>query len=313
MNLILIKTSERSHADTDGAIDLPPTDDRAKHIIQHLQKTTGDEVSIGLIDPHTDGCKCKAVVYIIQNNGGVKLVPKLDTIIKSISPPSLPQITLILAVPFPARLKYLWPVMSSFVDVTRIVIVKAELSNPEFIQSKALQPSIYEPMIEKGMSQGVRTRPIKVDVCIQENEPISKALFDKLGLVNDVDDGSTARVFLDCGDEDETPSPIRDVIMEQLGSSTRSDNSPSPTAIVAIGPERDWTDKEAKMFVNECEFKSASLGSSILRVDTAVVACLGIVSAVLDEFRNKRQSRSSSSSSSSSSSENKRKREEDSR
>ena len=134
-----------------------------------------------------------------------------------------------------------------------------------------------------------------------------------MGLVNVDDDGSTARVFLDCGDEDETPSPIRDVIMEQLGSSTRSDNSPSPTAIVAIGPERGWTDKEAKMFVNECAFKSASLGSSILRVDTAVVACLGIVSAVLDEFRNKRQSRSSSSSSSSSSSENKRKREEDSR
>ena len=306
MNLILIKTSER-HADTDGAIDLPPNDDRAKHIIQHLHKITGDEVSIGLIDPHTNGHKCKAIVYIQQNNGGVKLVPKLDTIIKSISPPSLPQITLILAVPFPARLKYLWPVMSSFVDVTRIVIVKAELSNPEFIQSKALQPSIYEPMIEKGMSQGVRTRPIKVDVCIQENEPISKALFDKLGLVNVDDDGSTARVFLDCGDEDETPSPIRDVVMEQLGSSTRSNNSPSPTAIVAIGPERGWTNKEAKIFVNECEFKSASLGSSILRVDTAVVACLGIVSAALEEFCNKRQSSSSSNS------ENKRKREEDSR
>ena len=48
--------------------------------------------------------------------------------------------------------------------------------------------------------------------------------------------------------------------------------------------------------MNECGFKSASLGSSILRVDTAVVACLGIVSAVLDEFRNKRQRSSSSSS-----------------
>ena len=45
----------------------------------------------------------------------------------------------------------------------------------------------------------------------------------------------------------------------------------TPSATVAIGPERGWTDAEAKLFV-KAGFQSALLGPSILRVDTAVVA-----------------------------------------
>jgi RsmE family RNA methyltransferase len=57
----------------------------------------------------------------------------------------------------------------------------------------------------------------------------------------------------------------------------------TPKSIIAFGPERGWTDEEASIFVNECKFESVSLGSSILRVDTAVIAGIGIVSAALDE------------------------------
>jgi len=53
--------------------------------------------------------------------------------------------------------------------------------------------------------------------------------------------------------------------------------------VLAVGPERGWTDDEAKFFVEECGFRSATLGGSILRVDAAVVAGLGMVSAALDE------------------------------
>jgi len=280
MNLVLIKPEERS-TDT-GAVDLPPNDERTVHILSHLNKTTGDTVSVGFVDS-VEGCKCKAIV-LQRRNGGVRLVPKPKTIVRSSA--RLPRITLVLAVPFPARLKYLWPVIASFEAVTRIVIVRAELSNPEFCETRALKPSVYEPMIERGMSQGGRTRPIKVDVCL---EPISRDLFGRLGLLCDNginNDGKinkrdgTARIFLDCGDEYETPPPARDVILEQC----RKGNDDSiPSAIVAVGPERGWTEGEAKVFVNECGFDSAMLGSSILRVDTAVVSGLGIVSAALDE------------------------------
>lgn len=274
MNLILIKPAERS-TDT-GAVDLPPNDERTKHILCHLNKTTGDTVSVGFIDS-IGGCKCKAVV-LQRQNGGVRLVPKPNSIIPS---PRLPEITLVLAVPFPARLKYLWPVMTSFETVTRIVILRGKLSNPEFMLSKALQPSVYEAMIEKGMSQGGRTRPVKVDICL-EDESISKKMLERLGIVssNNNTDG-IARIFLDCGDEYATPPPARDVILEQCGKVGRGDTAPH--AIVAVGPERGWTDAESKIFVNECGFQSAMIGSSILRVDTAVVSGLGIVSAALEE------------------------------
>eukprot|EP00580_Thalassiosira_gravida_P015873 CAMPEP_0201657710 /NCGR_PEP_ID=MMETSP0494-20130426/858_1 /ASSEMBLY_ACC=CAM_ASM_000839 /TAXON_ID=420259 /ORGANISM="Thalassiosira gravida, Strain GMp14c1" /LENGTH=306 /DNA_ID=CAMNT_0048134597 /DNA_START=152 /DNA_END=1072 /DNA_ORIENTATION=- len=294
MNLILIKPNETSLTDT-GAVDLPPNDERTTHIIKHLNKKTGDTVSVGyIVDSSSSsgvGCKCKATV-LHRENGGVRLVPKPKTMIQS---PKEPEITLILAVPFPARLKYLWPVITSFSAVTRVVIVKGKLSNPEFCESKALQPSVYEPMIEKGMSQGGRTRPVKVDICL-EDDAISRKSFECLGLVRsnntsttntDTDDSSTARIFLDCGDEDKTPPSARNVVLEQIGKvNNNNNNNEFPSAIVAVGPERGWTDEEARIFVEECGFRSAMLGSSILRVDTAVVSGLGIVSAALDECQN---------------------------
>ncbi len=42
-------------------------------------------------------------------------------------PPDEPEITVILAVPFPMRIKALWPVISSFTAVTRIVVVKGKM------------------------------------------------------------------------------------------------------------------------------------------------------------------------------------------
>lgn len=271
MNLVLIKPSECT-TDT-GAVDLPADDDRTKHILGHLAKTTGDTVSVGFVNAD-GGSRCKAVV-LQRQNGGIRLVPKANTVVKS---PPLPEITLVLAVPFPARLNYLWAVVSSFVSVTRIVVVKGRLSNHEHAFSRKLKPDVYEPMVETGMSQGGRTRPVKVDVCTQEE--LSRELMERLGLARGggSDDDGVARVFLDCGDEQSTPPPARDVVLEQCGK-----DSECPRAIVAVGPERGWTDEEAKLFVNECGFRSAMIGSSIFRVDTAVVAGLGIVSAALDE------------------------------
>jgi len=271
MNLILIKEKEISNA---GVIDLQPTDERAKHVIQHLNKTTGDEVSIGCIQENKNGYKCKAQVTIQQNND-VQLIPKPNTIIQS---PIVPEITLILAVPFPARLKYLWPIISSFIGVTRVVIIKSALSNPEFELSKALQNCTYEPMIEKGMSQGSRTRPVKVDICL-DDESIPDTL-KRLGLIgsNKNNSDGVARILLDCGDENVTPPPVRDIIIKHCNS-----NIHNSSAVLAIGPERGWSEEEAKIFTNECGFEAASLGSSILRVDTAVISGLAICSATLDE------------------------------
>lgn len=290
MNLILIKQSEiQSTSSTASSqteeqhqvVLLTSKDERAKHIANHLNKKSGETVSIGIIGGH----KGKAIVQH-QNGGGIRLEIQVDTLFAT---PDEPEITLILAVPFPMRIKALWPVISSFSAVTRVVIVKGQLSNPEFNATKNLLPEVYTSLIEKGMMQGGRTRQVKVDVCVSDDDTVSKELLDKLGLLCKSDDNNVydgiARVFLDCGDETTMPTPARDVVIEHCG---RIASTAPPSAIIAVGPERGWTAEEAALFVNECGFESATLGNSILRVDTAVIASLGVVSAALDECHRER-------------------------
>lgn len=244
-------------------------DERAVHIQKHLRKISGDTVAIGIVG----GCKGKATIQL-NDAGTITLLLQDDTFTET---PNGPEITVILALPFPGRLKALWPVLASFCAVTRVVVVKGRLSNEEFCETSALQQKVYGPLIEKGMSQGVRTRPVDVDICVDEF--ISKELLNKSGVMKceSTQEDGIARLFLDCGDETTIPPPSREIVLKHCSQSC------NPKAIIAIGPERGWTDEEAKLFVDECGFESATLGSSILRVDTAAIASVGIISAALDE------------------------------
>ena len=334
MNLILVRESEAA-TETSDATDLSPEDSRTKHILTHLKKATGDTVSVGYIDDNNNTCKnsnnnndgytCKCIV-LQRQNGGIRLVRKPSTILHT--PSNLPCITVLLALPFPARLKYLWPVISSFCYVTRIVIIKSQLSDEEYTNSKALLPATYGPLIELGMSQGGRTRQVKVDIACTSNSngsseqkgrqtnQYTRLWMENMGLVhrattgvNSCDkrvvanDDTTIRIFLDCGDENSSsspPPPVRDVLIEQYKqiiqqrTQQRSDETTSnssgpmtPSVIRAVGPERGWTEDEAKFFTKVCGYQMATLGPSILRVDVAVIAGLGIVSSALDECQSK--------------------------
>lgn len=121
MNLILLKQSEIQSISSseEQFIHLSSKDERAKHIANHLNKKSGETVSIGIIGGH----KGKAIVQH-QNGGGIRLQIQSDTLFV---PSDEPEITVILAVPFPMRIKALWPVISSFTAVTRIVVVKGEM------------------------------------------------------------------------------------------------------------------------------------------------------------------------------------------
>ena len=150
MNLILLKQSEiqttsTSSSSGDGGddstkvetslfVNLPSKDERAKHITNHLHKKSGETVSIGIID-HQKG---KAIVHHYHHNNsnsgdnsmdgggggsGIRLEIQSETLV---TPSATPEITLVLAVPFPMRIKALWPVIASFTSVTRVVIIKGE-------------------------------------------------------------------------------------------------------------------------------------------------------------------------------------------
>jgi 16S rRNA (uracil1498-N3)-methyltransferase len=59
-------------------------------------------------------------------------------------------------------------------------------------------------------------------------------------------------------------------------------SAPGDNALFAIGPEGGWTDSEMHSF-REAHWISASLGSTILRAETAAIAAMAIVMSHLDD------------------------------
>lgn len=276
MNLILIKPEEL--VDNDGkknVITLDVQDARTKHILGHLRKSPGGQVLIGIIG----GGKGSAAVFP-NDDGSLKLEIEKGTLLQS--PESLdnrmPEVTVLLAICFPKRLKALWPMIASFGYVRRIIIVRGQLSDTDFCKSSTLRPDVYGPLIEEGMSQGGHTQPIQVDI-VTENVISRETLDQLLGASGYEHNDATAKVFLDC--EGAQLVPARDVV---VAAANKDNQHHSLSAIVAIGPERGWTEEEVTIFKHR-GFTASTLGlNNRFRVDTAVVAGLAIVSAALEEI-----------------------------
>lgn len=320
MNLILLRSNElkdttdiSTYEDCDGSspkrhkgaatkvvAHLLGTDARARHIAQHLRKRTGDRVSVGVIN----GPKGKAIVIVDdaksdatgdvedskKKKGGANVTLELtfDLDPSSNNQSTLPEMTLILAIPQPERLQKLWSVISQM-GVTRIILIRAKLSPyGTHCQSSKFTEESYRALIEEGMAQGAHTREVTVDV--EVDEVVSPDVLERLGLRRNANhDGDNnaaqhqARLFLDCGDASGmVVPPAREVVMEACTSFDANASSVPPSAVLAIGPERGWTEEESRLFQDEGGFRMASLGPSILRVDVAVVAGLAVVSAALD-------------------------------
>lgn len=319
MNLILLRSNElkdttgsSAHDDCAGSspkrhkgaatkvvAHLDGTDARARHIVQHLRKRTADRVSVGIIN----GPKGKAIVTVDDDTsestgelegsntkkGGASVTLELTFDPSGNNGQSAqPETTLVLAIPQPKRLQKLWSVISQM-GVTRIILIRAKLSPyGTHCKSSKFTEESYRALIEEGMAQGAHTREVRVDV--EVDEVVSPGVLERLGLrrnANGDGDGNTtqhqARLFLDCGDESGmVVPPAREVVMEACTSFDANASSVPPSAVLAIGPERGWTEEESRLFQDEGGFRMASLGPSILRVDVAVVAGLAVVSAALD-------------------------------
>ena len=286
MNLILFKRGEVYESeDGKSSIQLVDKDPRTKHIFGHLRKVDGDSVTIGIIG----GGQGKAIVRVSGGDNGKGLDIDDDVLLSLLNQDGdgeSSEIVLLLSLPFPKRLKALWPQITSM-GVTRICIIRGALSDPNYCKTSAISRDVYRPLVEEGMSQGCHTKEVTVNVDV--DEVVSQSVLDKLGLYKSAEQwysNGEAPVFLDCGDETIEPPPCRKVIIDQLSQIPEATSR--KCVVLAIGSERGWTENEAKLF-HDAGFRSASLGRSILRVDTAVIAGLGIVSATLDEFQCKTQ------------------------
>ena len=271
MNLILLDrlsiqircngdATENNDDSSSAEFVLASSDNRAKHIRNHLKKTKGDRIRIGLFP---NGPLGEAVITSIDSDAVHVSVD--DASLRP--PPDRPLIKILIGMPYPRVVKALWSVLASF-GVDEIIYGRAELTEADFLETSALTPKVYEPLLREGLSQGMDTRQPKVTIL-----PKDTFILDWLRKESAVKYTDCCKIFLHIQDGVPTPS-IRRCYQEHAKG--------QKGILLAIGPERGWTDKEAAAFV-QADFLCASLGEPILRTDTSAISAIALSRDVLLE------------------------------
>lgn len=235
MNLILIDPQEL----TGDRLTL--TDRRAEHIRKVLRSKTGDTIRIGLLDgPLGQG----RVVEITKQH-----VSLATSFLEEI-PPS-PPLDIILALPRPIMLKRVLAQAASL-GVARIYIINAGRVEKSYFHSALVREESFRESLLLGLEQAMDTRIPQISLHPRFRPFVEDAL-----------------------PEIAANTPLR-LVAHPEGKNTLATVVPLPLktrALLAIGPERGWSDFEIEKFVEQ-GFTPFSLGPRILRVDTAVPALM---------------------------------------
>jgi 16S rRNA (uracil1498-N3)-methyltransferase len=242
MNLILCETHE---VDADGVVTLAGA--RAAHVQGVLRAKCGDRVRVGVVD----GPRGQGEVLALDDSR-VVLRCELDA-----PAPAPPAVDLLLALPRPKVLRRLWAQLAAL-GVGRIVLTNASRVERHYFDTHVLEESSFRPLLIEGLQQAGDTRLPRVSIHRQ------------------------FRILIE--DELEALSSHRWRVVAHPGS----DRSPLTIAreprragvLLAIGPEGGWNAFELDLLKRH-GFEAISLGSRILRTDTACIALLALLHETL--------------------------------
>ena len=243
VNLLLLEPSELTDA---GTVAL--TGDRARHLLAVLKVTLGQTVRAGVVDGPFGACTVTAV-----DTGRVELA-----FVAGPTPP-VPRVDLLMALPRPKVLRRLWAQLAAL-GVGRVMLANAERVERNYFDTHLLDADVYRPLLIEGLQQARDTRvPV---VTVHRRFRV---------LVEDELDGLTdagIRLLAD-------PSGA-ETIAKATGNAGAGDR-----VLLAIGPEGGWNTFELDL-LGARGFQTVSMGPRTLRSDTATVALLALVHAVLD-------------------------------
>ena len=238
MNLILLTSEDRIES---GEVTLDGY--RADHIHTILKAKAGDTLRVGLVN----GPVGKAVIQEITGRL-VRLRLFLEDHL-----PERPRIDLLLALPRPIMLKKVLFHAASL-GCGRIFLVNAGQVEKSYFHSSLLREHAYYTYLYQGLEQAVHTYLPEVFI------------FTRF------------RVFV----EDELPFLAVDCPIRLLAHPETNENLwevmpltlEDERILLAVGPEGGWNAFEVKALIGR-GFRSFSMGSRILRVETAVAALFG--------------------------------------
>jgi 16S rRNA (uracil1498-N3)-methyltransferase len=245
MNIILFEKDERA----DNRVVL--NDHRAKHIVKVLHSEAGDSIRVGEIN----GAIGTGKVLAIQSK--YPFVVELSvTLSKRPAPP--PAIDLLLALPRPIMLKRILNQVTAL-GVGTIYLINANRVEKSFWDAGILTEAEYRPHLIHGLEQAVDTRLPKIHMYrhfrpfVEDSLPDLSIKYSSLVLAH--------------------PHSEQTLSHSLSGKDGK--------VLYAVGPEGGWVDFEVEKFLS-AGMRSFSIGSRILKVDTAVVSIHGRISQVLE-------------------------------
>ena len=245
--------------------------ERAEHVLNVLHGEVGQILKTGEID----GPIGTSVIEEIRGTGILPVHVGAETVISvrcsHTEESRRPWVDLILAPPRPRVMKRLLPQLATL-GVGRIFLVGAKKVEKDFWGATLLKPENYRPLLIDGLMQaGTSILPT-----LETRRNFRKFVTEELDALFP----SPTRIVAHPYGVSRPSSPI-----SRPSSPIPHPSSPIPhpsSLLLAIGPEGGWTDDEVAL-LEEHGFVRYSLGSRILRTDTATIALLAQLMQVYDQ------------------------------
>jgi len=235
MNIILFQPDEIDK-------NLSIHDPRAKHILEILKSSPGDNIKAGVVNK-------EYIQVILKNIGSSEL--ELGFLPSQRSPLPLYPLTMIIGTPRPPTARRLLKDLTTL-GVGTMTFTGTDLNEKSYLSCKLWKDNKYQEALIDGAQQGGSTLLPKVNRFYS----LKKSL------------------------EDLSPGGLRMLLeytpQAPLLSRYLQDKKKQP-AVIALGPERGWTERELEMLIH-AGFQKVILGERIIRTETAAVssACQSI-------------------------------------
>ena len=218
---------------------IPASDERARHILEVLKLKEGDTFRMGIIN-QSEG---DAVITSIKDDG----------VFFSYEPKTVPvmhPVTLLCAQVRPICMKRILREAVSL-GVKRIILCGSDTGEKSYLSSNLYKTDEYKEYLLDGAMQACHAG-------------MSEVLFTNTA------DGAIRMVNEHCSGSDLI------VLDNVVGSVPLSSAEIGPEAVIAIGPERGWSDRERRLF-SEAGYRPMLLGSRVLRTETACSAGVAVL------------------------------------
>jgi 16S rRNA U1498 N3-methylase RsmE len=257
MNSLLIYPDEVTN---EGLVIL--SGERARHAREDFH-----DVALGISVPAAirDGNRGRATYKSLASE-------RVELNFESTAPPlERTPATLIVAISRPQTIKKVIQA-GVFLGIRELFLVKTDLTEKSYLSSRELRSERIAGEVERALEQTCDSISPIIEVggalseLLRARREYKCAFFAHTG----------------CGFDEGVPG----LSVTQMRNDDDRCNKSSPDTnndtIIAIGPEKGWSDREIRLF-QECNFQPISLGERVLRVDAAVY--VATTSLVQNSFR----------------------------